>query len=120
MRYSISELFETKVNNWSEFWFLLGDFIDDFKKHPDYSRIEVEPIFFETIMSPFLAASIEALAYELNLPIPDWVFRKQYYLKDPYFAGGFKGEYNIFLLRESPLEFRSRNTFVSSNVLSRC
>ena len=121
MNNSIHDIFSDKIGlkTWGDFWFLLCGFLDDFKRNPIYSRLEKEPDLNDPHMGSFLAASAEMLAYEYSLPIPDWVFLKKYYLNEPFFPGKFKGDYNIFLLRESPLEFRSRNIFVSSNVLSR-
>ncbi len=66
----------------------------------------------------YVAAMVEELCFTNNMDIPDWVFDKEYRLKEPFFAGGLEN-LKAFLLVESPVSFRRRNIFVSQNVLKR-
>ena len=121
MNYSIKDVFEKhNPNEWEDFWLIVGNFIDNFKYYPNYSRLMDEPDYKEPIMATVLAGIVEYLANKYQMKIPSWVFKRKYHLKEPLFLGGFKNEYNIFLLRETSLEFKVRNIFVSQNFLERC
>ena len=121
MNFSISDIFtDENIRDWETFWLYLGNFIDAFRRSPSYETLASEPELTDKKIGAFTAAAAEQLAYTHGVQIPDWVFLRRYYLDEPFFAGGFKGEYNIFLLRESPLPFKARNIFVSANVLDRC
>jgi len=49
-----------------------------------------------------------------------WVFSSKYYLQNPVFLGGLKGEYRILIMLETPLSFKSRNIFIGANTFDRC
>ena len=61
---------------------------------------------------------VEELCYRYGIDVPEWVNDEDYFLSEPYFVGGLES-IKPFLLIESPLSFRIRNIFVSSNVLER-
>lgn len=102
-----------------------GDFLDWFyypyrNNKSRLEAIQTEPIWAcnkET--STFVAASVHFLARKYQLEIPSWVFKEQYILEEPYFSLKAKGDLRIVLLAESPIEFKMRNMFVSSNSLDR-
>jgi hypothetical protein len=70
------------------------------------------------MLDAFLAAVAEHLCRRFALPIPAWVFEPDRYLARPFFALAAPS-FRATLLLESPLEFRSRNLFVTANALSR-
>ncbi len=103
--------------------FLLANFIDEFNQSDINKKIELVKSFpFPKITNKkyaaYISATVEELCYRSNLNIPDWVFKKKYCLKEPFFVGGFES-LKAFLIVESPLPFRRRNIFVSENVLKR-
>ena len=64
------------------------------------------------------AAVAESLCRRFALPIPAWVCESRRYLEHPFFALKAPA-FRATLLLESPMEFRSRNLFVTANALSR-
>jgi hypothetical protein len=68
---------------------------------------------------PFLAASVHKLANDSNIEPPAWVFEERLFLpgNNPYFSFNLRGEEGLMTF--SPAEFKYRNLFVTSNVLSR-
>lgn len=108
------------------FWYYFGDFLDYFynidTSFEDRVRaITAEPLFDRVSDKDkaFIAASVHKLAIDYSLPRPEWIFDKQYFLKEPYFSNNAKGELRLVLLAESPLPFRIRNIYTSENTLSR-
>ncbi len=105
----------------------LGDFIDDFR-HRAKSREEKlalveekpEPIQTKEFndADAYLAAVAEYLCREAGLPPPAWTERPEYFLHEPWFAGGLES-LKAILLVESPVPFRRRNLFVSANAMTR-
>jgi hypothetical protein len=102
----------------------LGDFLDAFYRRPTTEAVCDEPALLSEayphglIINAFLAATAEHLCRRFSLPIPNWVFKRCRYLEQPYFA--LKApSFRATLLLESPVEFRSRNLFVTANALSR-
>ena len=119
--YSMHDIFTKETcPDWETFWYVLSNFLDDFKRNPQYNRLAEAPEFLDEKTNAFLAATAEQLAIKHSLDIPEWTYKKMYHLDEPFFPSGLKGEYMIFVLRESPLAFRARNIFVSANVLDRC
>ncbi|MGA1823909.1 MAG: hypothetical protein ACMUIP_04525 [bacterium] len=106
-----------------EIKYLLANYIDEFNSANKKKKMEMVKHFpFSQItdkkQASYTAATVEELCYRNKLPIPDWVFARQYYLQEPYFVGGLE-TLKAFLIAESPLSFRRRNIFVSENVLER-
>ena len=119
--YSMHDIFTRETcPDWETFWYVLCNFLDDFKRNPQYERLAKQPEFIEEKTNAFLAAAAEQLAINNALDIPQWTYNKKYRLKEPFFPSGLKGEYMIFALRESPLAFKAKNIFVSANILDRC
>ena len=102
----------------------LGDFLDAFYRRPTTEAVcEEPPLLPESdpqgaVMNSFLAATAEHLCHRFGLPVPDWVYEQRRYLERPYFAMK-EPSFRATLLLESPVEFRSRNLFVTANALSR-
>lgn len=107
--------------------YLLGDFIDDFRlraksREEKLALVEEKPELiqsekFEDI-DAYLAAVAEYLCREAGLPLPDWTESPEYFLHEPWFAGGLE-DLKAILLVESPVPFRRRNLFVSANAMTR-
>jgi len=116
----VKRLQKKNCPSWETFWYVLSNFLDDFKRSPSQKRLEEEPEYINDRTSAFIAAVTEQLAIDYGLCTPDWPYKKKYHLTEPFFPSGLKGDYMIFTLRESPLAFKARNIFVSANVLSRC
>ena len=100
----------------------LGNFLDEFYRTPDVARLADEPPLLGgangAVVGAYLAGVAEHLAREYALDIPAWVFGPQRYLRRPKF-GHESAALRATLLIESPPAFRSRNIFVTANVLER-
>jgi hypothetical protein len=100
---------------------LLREFLDEIYTAPLAARpamIEMRPQPVGTVPDAYLAAVAEHLALRFDLPVPEWTEEKERFLSKPFFAGHMEG-LKALLLAESPLAFRRRMIFVSSNALSR-
>jgi hypothetical protein len=106
-------------------WIIFGDFLDDFYKANNEERqafIKDDISWVEWISKEdkaMIAASVNFLANKYDLETPLWVFDREYFLDEPVFAMDAKGVYKIYLLTDSPKEFRMRNLFVERNCLDR-
>ena len=113
------------TNAGSDFYLLLGDFLDEFYKSAPNIRAEMIRDRPEGMGSPelipFLAAAAHKLVNDYNLNTPDWIFEQRCYLPgaQPYFACGAKGNLRLLFMYKSPAEFKHRNLFVDENVLTR-
>ena len=119
MRYVISICDFSFENN---FDIGLGDFLDGFYRSSDDIRREIiskPPQCNDKIYAALLAACVHKLANDFNLDVPEWVYDKRFYLKDPYFGGNVKGNLRLLFMYKSPPEFKHRNLFVCENILKR-
>lgn len=66
-----------------------------------------------------IAATVEILARERNLEIPEWVYDRDCFLKDSYYGEAKNPEYRKFLKETSLPEFKKRNLFLGDNCMSR-
>ena len=106
--------------SWNSFWLMFGSFLDYFYKIKDLNILKDEPNYDNNVSSEiksFVAASVDYLCNDNNTP--DWVKEKKYILKDPFFPSNVTGSIKVIMLIESPIEFKSRNIYVTSSVLSR-
>ncbi|MEW6186362.1 MAG: hypothetical protein AB1585_11565 [Thermodesulfobacteriota bacterium] len=106
---------------------LLGDFLDDFRlraksREAKSALVKEKP---ESIQiegfkdaDAYLAAVAEYLCREAGLPPPTWTEEPEFFLHEPWFAGGLEN-LKAILLVESPVPFRRRNLFVSANAMTR-
>ena len=101
-------------------WNDIVRFIDDFRRNPKVDKLKEKSGYTNDIANAFYAGVVEELAKEQNMVIPQWVFSKKYYLKEPAFLTDLKGEVKIFIMLETPLAFKTRNIFVGSDTLCRC
>ena len=120
MAYTLKDIFNNKnCGDWSAFWHTLSNFLDSFKQKPEADILAHPPELIEERIDAFIAATTEQLAKNYGFDIPYWVFHKRYFLQEPFFPSGLKGDYRFFALRESPLAFSARQIFVTRNVLDR-
>lgn len=65
-----------------------------------------------------LAATVECLAKQYKLTIPEWVYEERFILPKPYYGGALFKEYRKFLRETSLPEFARRNLFLGDNVMN--
>ncbi len=102
----------------------LADFLDEFRVSPTFARVANEPPFLDGLLKrgqwkdAYLTAVAEHLTGRHDLPPPEWIYDRRRYLDEPAFACRTR-EARLFLLKDSPAAFKSRNIFVSGNALDR-
>ena len=95
----------------------LAQFIDDFTKEKDLSKITLKDNKVEPITQLFVATAHQ-LCLDLKLPTPDWI-KEIKILPEPFFASNMTRSCFI-ALRDSLYCYKIRNIFVPHNFLSRC
>jgi len=108
------------------FRYELADFLDGFQQaaEPGADALaEPPPSLVGKIKNGlrcdcFLAAVAETLARRHGWPTPDWAFDEGRSLDEPSFDFSTR-EGQLFLLKDSPAAFKSRNLFVTASVLDR-
>ena len=114
-----------ETNAGSDFYLLLGNFLDAFYKEPSFVQAQMIRESPEDMdrqeYVPFLASTAHKLANDYELEPPRWVFEKRCYLsgRNPHFACNAKGSLRLLFMYKSPSEFKHRNLFVDENVLAR-
>lgn len=119
-------LFElaSRVREGASFLRELADFLDEFRSAPTEAAFVREPILLsQHVNTPgwqdvYLAAVAEHLCRQHGYRCPAWTRRPERYLDDPCFAYRSR-EGRLFLLKDSPAAFKSRNLFVTANALER-
>lgn len=106
---------------------LFGQFLDDFYREVDaqnrFNMIKDEPDFDETnvIFMCILAGTAEKLANDYGLEIPKWALDERYVMQNMYYAFDTKNrEFQDYLMRTTPQEFKRRNLIVGDTLLERC
>jgi hypothetical protein len=100
------------------------DFLDGFYEAPAVSKLEAEPTDLAGILkdggqaNAYLAALAEYVARTHGLTVPRWSLDPSRVAIQPLFAME-SYEARMFLLLESPPEFRARNIFISADALTR-
>lgn len=106
-----------------DFYIGFGNFLDEFYRsgiERKQAMLEVEPLeTMPTEYKAFFASTVHKLANDFKLDIPQWVFKKEYYLDDPFFDCNAKGNLRLLFMYKSPSEFKHRNVFVDENILKR-
>ena len=116
---SIVMVSERIVCEGEEAWRLwLFEFVDAMRTHRDVRYIATPPARgLSARISALIAATVETLCDELNIPVPSWC-GATLPLKEPWFVAGIENLKATSLI-ESPLHFRKRNIFVLENFLER-
>lgn len=99
----------------------VGNFLDEIKNQDIECMFCNEPTFIglDLIDTVYIVSMVHKLLNDKNLSVPEWVNKNEYCLEKPYFWIKTEGKMKLYLLMESPLEFKIRNLFVSNNVLER-
>ena len=102
----------------------LADFLDAFRENPSGEALQEEPVPLDgqvaegRRLDAFLAATGESLAMKHDLPVSRWMFDPRRSLDVPSFVCRTRAG-RLFLLKDSPAAFKSRNLFVTGNALER-
>jgi hypothetical protein len=115
-----------RVAGGESFRFELADFLDEFQQavEPNADALtEAPPLLAGKVADGsrcdcFLAAVAETLARRNGWRTPDWTFDAERSLDEPSFDFSTR-EGRLFLLKDSPAAFKSRNLFVTGAVLDR-
>lgn len=106
---------------------LHGQFLDSFyrKKNDNdrYQLLKDEPVYNPNyrLFLCMLAGSVEKLANDCNLPVPEWTKKQDYKFGHIYFAYNTENkDYQTFLIQTTPVEYKKRNLMVGDTVLRRC
>lgn len=116
----VAELSDTAEN----FSLAFRDFLDGFYEAPLEERLRAEPADLTLTLldggyaNAYLAATAEYLARGYKLKVPRWSLHPARVLDEPRFAMQTH-EGRMFLLLESPPEFRARHIFISADALTR-
>lgn len=105
----------------------LGDLVDDFRIRAAGAKeklalVSETPVWVDAPSqencNAYWAATVETLCREAGLKPPEWTESPRCYLHRPWFAGALEN-LKAILIAESPVAFRRRNLFVSSDALAR-
>lgn len=100
---------------------VLKDFLEDYHfvkgKKNKYNLLRDKPEWIDKKTNAYLAAMAEHLCLKMRMRPPEWVYIEKYFLKRPYFVGGLES-LKAILIVQSPVAFRRRNIFVTSDVCS--
>ena len=106
---------------------LYGQFLDYFYGEKDdegkYKLIKEEPKYNSSYKLFFcmLAAGVEKLAHDYNLPVPEWTEKPEYFLDKIYYAYNTQNpDFQKYLMQTTLSEYKKRNLIVGDNILKRC
>lgn len=106
---------------------LYGQLLDNFYSaktdNEKMSLIIDEPEYNEQhiVFLCMLAGTVEKLAKNYNLPIPEWVNEDKYVMKNIYYAFDTQNpEFQKYLSETTPDEYKKRNIMVGESMLERC
>jgi hypothetical protein len=124
---TMESIYDVSVNTnaGSDFYLLLGDFLDEFYRPAPELRAEIIRKRPEDMgrpeYVPFLASTAHKLANDYGLEPPRWTFERRCYLPGtkPHFGCNARGNLRLLFMYKSPPEFKHRNLFVDENVLAR-
>jgi len=126
--FEVIEFSDKSANIENDFGLYMGDFLDHVNRLDKLGVKEAvinEPVPHESIPMwcySYVSAVAHHLSHNKGIDISErekWFNNKKYVLSEPYFPCGLRGDIQIILLAESPVEFRIKNLFVSSNALAR-
>ena len=120
---SLSEVAD-RVSRGGSFSMELADFLDEFRERPGEGAFVEEPLLLglnapeRRWIDAYLAAVADHLCGRHGFRRPSWLRGAARFLDDPSFACRSRAG-RLFLLKDSPAAFKSRNLFVSANALER-
>lgn len=118
MRHTLHSL--STLGDGEEFSFAFRNFLDAFYADADPSTLALPPAGNDGTRNAYLAATCDFLCNKFILPKPHWLINdsETFVADPPYFASTF-WKTRIWLLADSPQEFRQRNIFVGADSLTR-
>ncbi len=105
-------------------WLALGQFVDDWRATDPAQRLplvrqplpDVSPEYLR--WAALLAAAVDWLCAQEQIPAPSWTSRPEYRLQEPWFP--YPGwRLRAWQLAETPVPFRMRNIFGGDRILER-
>ena len=105
-------------------WLAVGQFQDDWRRtelarRPELCSEPLPDVGDEHLRwAAFLAAAVEFLCWQDELPFPSWTSRPEFRLAEPWFL--YPGwRLRAWQLVETPVPFKLRNIFGGDRILSR-
>ena len=110
------------IDDGEEFSYAFRNFLDAFYAGPKVEALTQMPAGLDLTRNAFLAAAGDFLCNKYDLLKPGWLLPggegDVLVAEPPYFASTY-WKTRIWLLADSPQEFRQRNIFVGADSLSR-
>jgi len=103
----------------------LGTFLDEFYECDSTDKalaLQDEPIagILDQVQYCKLAATAHKLSVDYDLPIPDWTLKSEYTMPHPIYAyNSDDTDFHELLKDTTPSEYKIRNLFLGSNILTR-
>ncbi len=101
-----------------EFSFGFRNFLDEFYRRPSVDALREKPAGTDRNRNAYLAATTDFLCNKYGLKKPAWLGDEGLVAEPPYFSSD-NWKMRVFLLADSPQEFRQRDIFVSRDALAR-
>lgn len=112
----------SQISDPEEFSYAYRNFLDGFYANPEGHRLQAQPVGTDRTRNAYLAATGDYLCNRFGLSKPSWLQLDRendpFVADPPYFASSF-WKTRIWLLVDSPQEFRQRNIFIGADALSR-
>src|SRR5258708_10992438 len=106
-----------------EFSFAFRNFMDDFDARPEVASLLARPAGPDRTRNAYLAATGDYLCNKFDLPKPEWLWiggdDDESLIADPPYFASSHWKTRVWLLADSPQEFRQRNIFIGADALSR-
>src|SRR5215213_7523421 len=106
------------IEDAEEFSFAFRNFLDDFYAGPQITVLAAPPEGADRTRNAYLAATCDYLCNKYRLPKPPWLTAsdpdEKFIANPPYFASTY-WKTRIWLLADSPQEFRQRNLFIGAD-----
>lgn len=122
----IKDLYKKVSEDEKGFRVYVADFLDKFYASGDLDKkklfedeVDLEAKLVSDYQRVFLAAMTEKLCRDYGIDIPDWVYLDEFRLKEPFFSLNAKGDYQAYLIMDTPVEFKVRNIFIPGVSLTR-
>jgi hypothetical protein len=124
---TVTDTFEG-IEAGSDPWIAIGEFLDVWRSTPLERRQElmatpITPMSENPVhqrWAAFCAAMVEQLCLEAGLAVPEWVFRSEYVLADPWYL--FRGktpQWRAWQEVASPEPFKKRHIYGGDRILAR-
>jgi len=123
-RQTASETLE-RISNGTAPWVAIGDFLDDWRSSAVADRFELVKAPVASAPTPelqkwaaFIAAMVEWLCWQDDLPFPEWTGQQDYILPEPWFLYNGRN-LRAWQLIATPAPFKMRNIYGGDRMLDR-